>query len=258
MSTVNQEERAARAWDILAEQAALRQNITYGELGHRLAIHHRPARYFLELIQTYCLETKLPPLTILVVDQNGRRGSGFIAWDVNNLDEGVRRVFQHNWQNEPNPFQYALAGITLEDLAKEVLTGAMQPAVAYARVKVRGKVQILFRSLLLKVYDSTCAVCGFPYSVGLDAAHIKPWANCTDAEKLDVGNGLLLCRNHHALFDAGLLLISDDLSFKMDDSRPKDLTDKHVTQGRLRISAEQRYQPKREYVTFRTGMQGPK
>lgn len=261
VSTVNQEERAARAWDIIVEQAALRRTITYGDLCHRLGIHHRPARYFLQLIQAYCLETKLPPLTILVVDKMGQRGSGFIAWDIDNIDEGVRRVYDYNWQNEANPFQYALAGTTLEELGVEVLTGATQPAIAYGRVKVRGKVQAMFRSMLLKIYDSTCAVCGFPYRVGLDAAHIKPWAKCTAGERLDVRNGLLLCRNHHALFDSGLLVITDDLSFGMNDSQSSALqgvTRTHLTEGRLKISAEQRYQPYREYVAFRIAMQAMK
>jgi putative restriction endonuclease len=263
MSTVNQEERARRAWDVLVEQAALQRTITYGELGRRLGIHHRPARYFLEPIQTYCLENKLPPLSILVVGQSGRPGPGFIAWDINNLDEGLHRVFEHNWQNEANPFQYASGGATLDDLAREVLTGAISPAVAYARVKVRGIVQIMFRSMLLKVYDSTCAVCGFPYRVGLDAAHIKPWAKCTSAERLDVRNGLLLCRNHHALFDAGILVIDDDLLFAISASNAnanatQDPQRKHVIEGRLKIPAEQRHQPSREYVAFRIAGQARK
>jgi len=42
------------------------------------------------VIQDYCLEEKLPPLTILLVNQHGRPGEGFIAWDVDDLDEGYR------------------------------------------------------------------------------------------------------------------------------------------------------------------------
>jgi putative restriction endonuclease len=215
MNDVNQEERAFRAWDVLVECASTRSKITYGKVASRLGIHHRPVRYFLELIQNYCLQERLPPLSILVVDQRGRPGRGFIAWDVANLDEGFEKVFAHNWRNEENPFQYAKGGDTIDHIAAELVSARSEPSDVYARVKVRGVAQLIFRTALLKAYGSRCAICGFPYEIGLDAAHIKPWSKCTSAERLDVSNGLLLCRNHHALFDAGVLHIGEDVSVDM-------------------------------------------
>jgi putative restriction endonuclease len=45
----------------------------------------------------------------------------------------------------------------------------------------------------------------------LRASHIKPWAKCdSDAERLDVYNGLLLAPHLDALFDAGLVTFEDD------------------------------------------------
>ena len=43
------------------------------------------------------------------------------------------------------------------------------------------------------------------------ASHIKPWAKCeTDAERLDVYNGLLLAAHLDAAFDGGLISFSDE------------------------------------------------
>ena len=43
------------------------------------------------------------------------------------------------------------------------------------------------------------------------ASHIKPWAKCeTDAERLDVYNGLLLAAHLDAAFDAGLITFDDN------------------------------------------------
>ena len=40
----------------------------------------------------------------------------------------------------------------------------------------------------------------------LRASHAKPWAKCaTDAERLNVFNGFLLCAHLDALFDQGLM-----------------------------------------------------
>jgi hypothetical protein len=79
---VNQVERASRAWPILTDRAKKRSTITYGELGQALGVHHRAVRYILGVIQDYCLEEKLPPLTILIVNASGKPGSGFIAFDL--------------------------------------------------------------------------------------------------------------------------------------------------------------------------------
>lgn len=69
--------------------------------------------------------------------------------------------------------------------------------------------QGIFRERLLEKYDS-CCLCKVSNPFFLVASHIKPWA-CSEAdEKLDSDNGLLLCPNHDALFDAGYISFSDD------------------------------------------------
>jgi putative restriction endonuclease len=56
-------------------------------MAQHLQIHHRPIRYVLGVIQDWCLRERKPPLTILVISQdNGQPGQGFIAWDSSNLD----------------------------------------------------------------------------------------------------------------------------------------------------------------------------
>ncbi len=45
----------------------------------------------------------------------------------------------------------------------------------------------------------------------LRASHIKPWADCaTDAERLDVFNGLLLEARVDAVFDQGFVTVDDE------------------------------------------------
>lgn len=98
---VNQYQRAAIAWPVLAETAAKRSKITYVQLAQHLGIHPRPIRYVLAVIQDHCLKEKLPPLTILVVNQRGRPGEGFIAWDVDRLDDGYPFVYAYPWHQLP-------------------------------------------------------------------------------------------------------------------------------------------------------------
>ena len=78
-----------------------------------------------------------------------------------------------------------------------------------------------FRDAMMEYWGGACAVTGIAIPEVLRASHAKPWADCTsDAERLDVFNGFLLCANLDALFDrflvsfdpAGELLVSSVIS----------------------------------------------
>ena len=62
-----------------------------------------------------------------------------------------------------------------------------------------------FRNALLVYWNNACAVTGFDTPDVLRASHAKPWADASDAERLDVFNGFLLNANLDALFDRFLI-----------------------------------------------------
>ena len=75
-----------------------------------------------------------------------------------------------------------------------------------ALAKVRSG-QSRFRFLVEKRYGAECAVCGIGIRAMLQAAHIVAKEfNGTD----DPRNGLMLCANHHAAFDAMLFSVEPD------------------------------------------------
>lgn len=61
-----------------------------------------------------------------------------------------------------------------------------------------------FRQKLL-TYWLACAVTGYRDTGLLVASHIKPWRDCTSAERLNPYNGLLLTPNLDKAFDSGLV-----------------------------------------------------
>lgn len=68
--------------------------------------------------------------------------------------------------------------------------------------------QPVFRSMVLRAYETRCSVCALTHRQLLDAAHIVD-----DREEQGVAavrNGLALCKIHHAAYDAGILGISPD------------------------------------------------
>lgn len=68
--------------------------------------------------------------------------------------------------------------------------------------------QNIFREGLLDYWEGRCAITGLAIPELLRASHIKPWAECeSDAERLDVFNGILLAPNLDAAFDRGYITI---------------------------------------------------
>jgi len=218
----NHEARAALAWPVLIRLAAQHSTISYSELGKAIGgVHQRAIRYTLGPIQDYCLQEKLPPLTIVVVQAaHGRPGSGFIAWDVDDMTTGLEQVYSHAWSSLPNPFGYATdSKITQEILAGELVDDPERARDVYSLVRVRGIAQAVFRLALIKAYGCACAFCGTTFPDALEAAHIVPWQHCSSAERMDPRNGVLLCATHHSLFDAGFLWIDEKLCIRHRDNQ---------------------------------------
>jgi hypothetical protein len=88
-----------------------------------------------------------------------------------------------------------------------------------------------FRRNLMEAFRSKCPITGIEHPALLIASHIKPWKACTNAERLDGHNGILLSALADRLFDSGLItfdaecriLSSSDLS--TDDRRRCHLPD---------------------------------
>ena len=70
--------------------------------------------------------------------------------------------------------------------------------------------QNIFRERLMAYWQGRCPLTGIADKALLRASHIKPWKDCdSDAERLDVHNGLLLSALWDAAFDSGLVSFDD-------------------------------------------------
>jgi len=90
--------------------------------------------------------------------------------------------------------------------------------------------QGIFRDRLIKLWGG-CSVTGLSNLTLLMASHIKPWRDCSNQERLDPLNGLLLHPTLNHLFDSGLITFDDfgrvQLSKRLSESDIKTL---HINQ----------------------------
>lgn len=112
-----------------------------------------------------------------------------------------------------------------------------------------------FRTSLIE-YWQKCSVTGCQQIELLRASHIKPWRDSSNAERLDMYNGLLLLPNLDACFDSGLISFDDEgkivISSKLDksallqlgiDSSLKILRVEQRHKDYLRYHRENRFRP---------------
>lgn len=78
-------------------------------------------------------------------------------------------------------------------------------------------------------YGAACAVCGLSVKEALEAAHLRPKSKSGSD---DPRNGLLLCRNHHRMFDSFLFGIEPDTGATA-ARPPYDLEDLFITASSL-------------------------
>lgn len=82
------------------------------------------------------------------------------------------------------------------------------PVIAETESEVKTKIRLgqqKFRKDLMPLWESKCALCGINLPELLRASHSKPWKDSTNAERVNPYNGVLLCCNHDALYDRGLI-----------------------------------------------------
>jgi len=93
----------------------------------------------------------------------------------------------------------------------ELETATLPRATEAERLAVQRIGQDVFREGLMDYWQGRCAITGLAIPELLRASHIKPWAACeSDAERLDVFNGLLLAPHLDAAFDSGFITVTSD------------------------------------------------
>jgi putative restriction endonuclease len=85
------------------------------------------------------------------------------------------------------------------------MSSRVQSSVGIQRIR-----QDVFREALIGYWEGRCPLTGVTEPALLRASHIVPWADCTDEQRLDVHNGLLLSALWDAAFDRGLISFADD------------------------------------------------
>jgi len=219
------EKVASTVWPVLVRMAKDSDICSYDDLAREIKTTEakltcRNIYNALGPIQNYCLDNGYPVLTALVVRQvNGALtipGRGF-AWScVDGWEEERDKVWKYKKWKEEVAERSFLSTYRAESLARKIIKNPDEAKEIYA-ARSRGDGQRIFRYTLLEIYNRQCAMCGLGFVEALEAAHIIPWSDCEEAERTDSTNGILLCANHHKLFDRKIITFNDKYKIEIRD-----------------------------------------
>lgn len=141
--------------------------------------------------------------TELGPEQMDRQGPGcadFVFPTLSDLHDAVERAYK--------------LGVSLPDAPLDAFrkqTKQMPRTTEVERLAVQRVGQDVFRKALIAYWGGRCPMTGVSDPALLRASHIVPWADCdSDAQRLDVHNGLLLSALWDAAFDAALVSFTDE------------------------------------------------
>ena len=128
--------------------------------------------------------------------------------------------YRNNDKNgdERQAFQFVLLSTTKETERESSITTGDKKEYNYNKpnqTERKGLVvtrvgQGYYRKQLLERWENKCAVTSCTIKNILIASHIVPWRKSNDAERLDIGNGILLSPDLDALFDKHLISFNDE------------------------------------------------
>lgn len=104
------------------------------------------------------------------------------------------------------------------EVVRRTVHNPLMTLIAEMELEIKTKMRRLnaqYRNSLQPLWQNGCALCGIAIEEMLTASYAKPWKDSTDMERLNPYNGILLCRNHAALFDAGLIAFTGGGSIRL-------------------------------------------
>lgn len=139
-------------------------------------------------------------MELLSINMQGPGRSRYVFDNLSGLYTALHRVYQ---------LSVSLPDAPLREF--EAQTAALPKTTEAERLVVQRIGQDIFRARLMDYWQGRCPLTGISDPALLRASHIIPWSECeSDAERLDVHNGLLLSALWDAAFDRALVTFDGD------------------------------------------------
>lgn len=165
--------------------------------------------------------TPLLPVKYSAFQANGQGNQGFLYPCNDELTIQLLELISEAIIFMPDDEQLSLSMDSIEINKRNPLVQLIARIESEIKTKIRVD-QNKFREAIETIWNGTCPICGISLRDSLRASYAKPWKDISIEERLDPYNGILLCCNHHSLYDKGYIsfdgkgniLISEEIAEK--------------------------------------------
>lgn len=191
---------AFRTW--LIDVARKRTTVPYGAAMKRFGLGYYQLYTAMAKVGRECVTAREPVLTSLLVSKEGRCSDGFRDEFGIEDDAAERERCYAYWKITP----LEAASVQTRELKDGDGANSLEARAArFASVEIRQQ-QSNFRKAVFFAYSGCCAISGCAIPEALEAAHLhgRSWREGHNS----AGDGILLRRDLHALYDRELLSIA--------------------------------------------------
>lgn len=195
---------AMRHW--LIQVAKQKATVAYSDVMSVFDVDRFSLRHAMDILGHESEELGEPIITALIVGKNSGRCSAGLQKEFGVEDDNLeRQKLYAYWETHDDEPSLPLPISAPLDLK----------TARFVSVEARPQ-QATFRGRVFKAFEGCCAISGCSVGNALDAAHIE--GRMWRLGHNDAKDGILLRKDLHALYDAGLLTIQSDGCVQLDSS----------------------------------------
>ena len=136
--------------------------------------------------------------------------------------------------------EFAISAVVIKE--RNELATLISTAIHETQVKLR-RSQQKFQQALVEKWQHQCAVCHLDVPELLVATYAKPWKDCSQEERINPMNGLLLCANHSALYESGLISFDGTGKIHISPELAEERYEKLFISPKLKVHREEQHKP---------------
>lgn len=182
------------------------------------------------------------PVKYAPFKQNGDGNQGYLYPCNEELALKLLHIISDTNIYQVEEEQLELAIGTIIQKEHNMLIPVITETEAYLRREIRVANE-RFKKIVAPQWNNKCALCGIELPELLRASHAKPWRECTEKERLDPYNGLLLCRNHDALYKQGFITFNGTGLIVISERIPKMNYAMYDLHNKMKVLREEENKP---------------
>jgi putative restriction endonuclease len=183
-----------------------------------------------------------------------------IAFQPNHLIEYVTDIYPQYHKNGLGNISASEAKMIEKPLDIAIPAEELNKLPTQRRMVLKAIIKVIreakFQKNIRFLYKGKCAICSLQARL-TEAAHIIP---VSDDGSDEIDNGILLCRNHHRAYDAGLIAINKDYVIVLNNKYAKHLEENgegfklkefiEISRigEKINLPDDKRYYPKKEFL----------